>query len=120
MTTINHAVGGGLLYGWIAYFLRLKSKWTIIALGCVLGALPDVLGWHETAMSGSWQFRNLLHDGWVNDYLQWTLVWGLHTFLDRFIHPYPDHVLLYIVFEITTWVLYAITGYILYNKHKEI
>lgn len=123
MTTINHAVGGGLLYGWIATLFGVSTRriliYCIIA-GALFGALPDVIGWWETYVSdpGSWQLRNNTHDGVINSYGQWTLAWGMHTFLDRFIHPYPEYAGLYKVFEIMSWLLYLMFGFWLYLRHR--
>lgn len=124
MTFVNHGVAGGLLYMWIAWLFRERDKWTIIGIGAagfLIGAAPDIVGWMGWGPlgDGGWQLRNLLHDGWVNDYLQWTLAWGLHTWLDRFIHPYPDYVLEYQLFEAATWVVYAFFGWVLYRSYRD-
>lgn len=120
MTTINHAAAGGLLYGWIAWLLKMRDTttfWPIVVAGAFFGALPDMIGWWETYITnpGSWQLRNVAHDGSINAVFQWTLAYGLHTWLDRFIHPYPEHVALYHAFEAVSWALYALFGYWLFK-----
>ena len=86
---ICHSVHGGLLVA-VPFLSRLKRNkwmWSVVVLGAILGALPDLIGAHGNLVKNDhWSEYVLAHRGDVADVVKYVPMYGLHLFLDRYTH----------------------------------
>lgn len=80
--------------------------------GLILGVAPDVAAFLDRRYSpdnpnGGWQFYQVAHNGWLNRIMKWIPAWGYHTWIDRHIHPYPEHRTAYHLVEAGHWLVYS-------------
>lgn len=138
MTFINHGAGGAAIYLIIVRVmcaLTSARKETMLVLfgvfgtlGFILGMAPDVLDWAYAMMLGTGQggaVKMETHAGETSRIMSWTLAWGLHVFLDRFIHrpmlalDHPYHDLIWMVWEIGTWLVYGAAIWFVFRWARE-
>jgi hypothetical protein len=88
MTTINHGINSSLVY---IFILKLFSFSNIVVLsilgtlGFILGIAPDIIGYIEKIVKKDktvWNWYLECHSGRTNEVMKYTLVWGIHTYLD--------------------------------------
>jgi len=79
--TISHGLTGALI---VYPFLR---RWYWLALGLVLGMLPDLIGaYGNIILHDNWDLYLSAHSGTIYDWLKWFPPYWAHCWLDSFTH----------------------------------
>ena len=118
MTFVNHGIAGGIIHGAMAALLWNNPIFitAMATLGGVFGMAPDILSFIDRKANPrnpleNWSFYHDVHSGWINRIMRWVPAWGYHTWIDRMIHPYPQHKGGYRMAEALHWAAYILLGW---------
>jgi len=118
MTFVNHGIAGSLIHGLIGFLVWNNPVFIgiIASTGFIFGVMPDILAWYHRVLlgEGDWSAYNDIHNGKTNDTWKYVPAWGYHTWVDSFIHPYPEHKIAYHVVESAHWVAYVVFVFVFF------
>ncbi len=71
----------------LSHLKRRKWLWSVVVIGVLFGALPDLIGAHGNYVAQDrWEQYTRAHRGDVANILQYVPMYGLHLYLDEVTH----------------------------------